>query len=76
MRFEEIYSRWNASRLTQEEAAEILGVTDRTFRRYIHRYEEGGLEGLSDKRLTQASFRRAPVDPRVSHQPRGIHYDQ
>lgn len=62
MRFEEVYSGWNASRLTQEEAAEILGVSDRTFRRYIHRYEEEGLEGLSDKRLSQASFRRAPVD--------------
>ena len=62
MRFEEVYYGWNASRLTQEEAAEILGVTDRTFRRYIHRYEEEELEGLSDKRLSQTSFRRAPVD--------------
>ena len=62
MRFEEVYLGWNESRLTQEEAAEILGVTDRTFRRYINRYEEEGLEGLSDKRLVQASFRRAPVD--------------
>jgi len=62
MRFEEVYFGWNESRLTQEAAALILGVCDRTFRRYIDRYEEGGLEGLSDKRLTQASFRRAPVD--------------
>ena len=62
MRFEEVYSGWSESRLTQEEAALILGVCDRTFRRYIDRYEEAGIEGLSDKRLTQASFRRAPVD--------------
>src|SRR4030042_953352 len=62
MRFEEVYLGWNESRLTQETAALVLGVSDRTFRRYIDRYEEGGLEGLSDKRLTQASFRRAPVD--------------
>ena len=62
MRFEEVYLGWNESRLTQEAAALILGVCDRTFRRYIDRYEEVGLEGLSDKRLTQASFRRAPVD--------------
>jgi transposase len=62
MRFEEVYSGWSESRLTQEEAAQILGVSDRTFRRYINRYEEKGLEGLSDKRLTQASARRAPVD--------------
>jgi transposase len=62
MRFEEVYLGWNESRLSQEEAARVLGVSDRTFRRYINRYEEMGLEGLSDKRLTQASFRRAPVD--------------
>jgi transposase len=62
MRFEEVYYKWNESRLTQEQAAEILGVCDRTFRRYVDRYEDGGVEGLLDKRLTQASFRRAPVD--------------
>jgi transposase len=62
MRFEEVYLGWSESRLTQEEAARILDVCDRTFRRYIDRYEESGMEGLSDKRLTQASFRRAPVD--------------
>jgi len=62
MRFEEAYFGWSESRLTQEEAARILGVCDRTFRRYIDRYEHGGIAGLSDKRLTQASFRRAPVD--------------
>jgi transposase len=62
MRFEEVYFVWRESRLSQEEAARVLGVSDRTFRRYINRYEEMGLEGLSDKRLTPASFRRAPVD--------------
>jgi transposase len=62
MRFEEVYFGWSESRLTQEEAARILGVCDRTFRRQIDRYEHGGMEGLSDKRLTQASFHRAPLD--------------
>lgn len=62
MRFEEAYYGWSEDRLTQAQAAEILGVCDRTFRRYIHRYEDFGTGGLSDKRLTQASFRRAPVD--------------
>jgi transposase len=62
MRFEEVYFGWSESRLTQEEAARILGVCDRTFRRYIDRYDDSGISGLSDKRLTQASFRRAPVD--------------
>ena len=62
MRFEDVYFGWSESRLNQEEAARILGVCDRTFRRYIDRYEEAGISGLSDKRLTQASFHRAPVD--------------
>jgi len=62
MRFQEVYVGWQKNRLTQEEAALILGVSDRTFRRYIDRFEESGLEGLADKRLTQISHRRAPVD--------------
>jgi hypothetical protein len=62
MRFEEVYLGWSESRLNQEEAARILGVCDRTFRRYVNRYDENGLEGMLDKRLIQASFRRAPVD--------------
>ena len=66
MRFEEVYLGWSESRLTQEQAAQILGICDRTFRRYIDRYEDGGMSGLSDKRLTQASFRRAPVDEVMS----------
>ncbi|MDD5723122.1 MAG: helix-turn-helix domain-containing protein [Syntrophales bacterium] len=62
MRFKEAYGVWTEGRLTQEEAARMLGVRDRTFRRYIDRYEESGMDGLLDKRLTQASSRRAPVD--------------
>jgi transposase len=62
MRFEEAYGGWQAGRLTQEEAARLLGVCERTFRRYIDRYEEAGLEGLIDQRLNQISHRRAPVD--------------
>ncbi len=60
MRFEEAYRGWQSSRLTQEEAARLLGVCERTFRRYIDRYEDEGLEGLIDKWLSQVSHRRAP----------------
>ena len=62
MRFEEAYAGWQGRRLTQEEAARLLGVCERTFRRYIDRYEEDGLQGLIDQRLSQISHRRAPVD--------------
>ena len=62
MRFEESYESWKHGRLTQEQAAALLGVCDRTFRRYLLRYEDEGMEGLADKRLGQMSHRRAPVD--------------
>ncbi len=62
MRFEEAYSGWGERRLTQVQAAELLGVCTRTFRRYIHRYESEGLDGLLDRRMSQISHRRAPVD--------------
>jgi transposase len=62
MRFNEAYSGWQEGRLTQEEAARILGVCDRTFRRYIGRYEDDGIGGLIDKRISQVSHRRTPVD--------------
>ena len=62
MRFENVYERWSVKRLTQEEAAQLLGVCERTFRRYINRYEEEGLDGLIDKRLNEVSHRDAPVD--------------
>ena len=62
MRFEEAYERWNGGRLTQAEAAQVLGMCERTFRRYVARYEADGLDGLVDRRLEQVSQRRAPVD--------------
>jgi len=40
----------------------MLGFCERTFRRYVNRYHESGQEGLCDKRFTQASVRKAPVD--------------
>jgi transposase len=62
MRFEEAYGGWKRGRLTQEEAARLLGVCERTYRRYLDRYEEQGMEGLVDRRLGQISHRSAPVD--------------
>ena len=61
-RFEEAYGGWTESRLTQEEAARLLGVCERTFRRWIDRYQDEGMEGLIDKRLSQVAGRCAPVD--------------
>jgi transposase len=62
MKFEDVYGRWQERRLSQEEAAEILGMSERTFRRWRDRYDAQGLEGLLDRRLGKASARRVPVD--------------
>ena len=68
MRFEEAYEGWQVKRLTQDEAARLLGVCERTFRRYIDRFEEEGLDGLMDQRITAVSQRKAPVDEVLRHE--------
>jgi transposase len=60
--FLNLLHRWESAELNQEEAAELLGVDVRTFRRWTRRYEEEGEAGLVDRRLGKASGRRVPVD--------------
>ena len=62
MKFEDVYGRWQDRRLSQWQAAEILGMSERTFRRWRDRYEGEGAAGLLDRRLGQVSARRVPVD--------------
>ena len=62
MKFEEVYGRSHRGGLSQAEAAEVLGVSERTFRRWRARYEAEGADGLYDRRLGRVSARRAPVD--------------
>ena len=40
MRFEDVLGRWDRSELSQSEAAELLGVCERTFRRWRDRYRD------------------------------------
>jgi transposase len=60
MRFTDALGRTERSELSQLEAAELLGISERTFRRWRDRHREDGEAGLSDRRL-QPSPRRAPV---------------
>ena len=60
MRFLDVLCRVERSALSQLEAAELLGVCERTFRRWRDRHREEGETGLLDLRL-QPSPRRAPV---------------
>ena len=62
MKFEDVYGRAYRGELSQVEAAEILGMSERSFRRYRDRFEAEGSEGLYDRRLGRASLRRAGVD--------------
>lgn len=60
MRFEELLDRHEWGDLTQAEAGEMLGVSERTFRRWRDRYREEGAPGLGDRRIGKPSPRRAP----------------
>jgi hypothetical protein len=46
-KFRDVLSRWESGQLSMTEAGELLGLSERPFRRYRDRYEEEGLEGCA-----------------------------
>ena len=60
--FRSVLDRHEAGELNQIEAGELLGISERTFRRWCRRYEEDGEAGLLDRRLGRTSPKRVPVD--------------
>jgi transposase len=60
--FRSVLDRHEAGELNQIEAGELLGVSERTFRRWCRRYEDDGETGLLDRRLGRPSPRRVPLD--------------
>jgi transposase len=60
MKFEAMAERWERGELSQAEAAEILGMSERNFRRWYGRWLEEGAPGLLDRRLGRPSPRRMP----------------
>lgn len=60
-KFRDVLSRWERGDLSMLEAGEMLGMSERQFRRYRDRYEEAGLEGLRDQRLGKPSARQVPA---------------
>jgi transposase len=66
MRFADLYEGWQIGRLSQQEAAEALGVSDRTFRRFSRRFEEDGANGLLDRRVKQLPTDERTAGPRFA----------
>jgi transposase len=62
MRFERLLDRQEKGELSQGEAAEMLGIGERTFRRWRDRLRDEGPLGLADRRLSKPSSRRAAVE--------------
>ena len=62
MKFEDILSKRTAGKLTQEQGAEILGVSERTLRLWEDRFESEGGEGLYDRRLGKFANNRVAID--------------
>jgi transposase len=60
MKLQEVILRALAKKITWEQAAEIIGISDRQMRRWKQRYEEFGYDGLFDRRLGKPSPKRVP----------------
>jgi transposase len=61
MKLQDVLLKAMAKKITWWEAAEIIGVTDRTMRRWRERMEEDGYSGLVDRRKGKESDRRVPL---------------
>jgi len=61
MKVQEVILKAMAGRLRWWEAAEIIGVSDRTMRRWRERYQEFGYDGLYDRRKQRPSPKRVPL---------------
>lgn len=61
MKLQDVLLKAMANKITWWEAAEIIGVTDRTMRRWRERLDEDGYSGLADRRKANPSEKRIPV---------------
>src|SRR5215217_6577759 len=59
LKLRDVLTRWEAGSLSQLEAAEIVGMSERSVRRWTRRFEEEGEDGLLDRRLGRRSGRAA-----------------
>ncbi|MEP6538677.1 MAG: helix-turn-helix domain-containing protein [Bryobacteraceae bacterium] len=62
MKLQDVLLKAMAKKITWWEAAEIIGVTDRTMRRWRERLETDGYSGLVDRRKGKPSDKRVPLE--------------
>jgi transposase len=62
MKIQEVILRAMAKKITWWQAAEIIGISDRSMRRWRQRYEQYGYDGLFDRRRGRPSPKRVPVE--------------
>jgi transposase len=61
VKVQDVILRAVAKQITWWQAAEILGISDRSMRRWKGRYEEYGYDGLFDRRKGKPSPKRVPL---------------
>src|SRR5208283_1836632 len=61
MKVQEVILRAMAKKITWWQAAEIIGISERSMRRWRERLEEFGYDGLFDRRRGQPSPKRVPL---------------
>ena len=61
MKIQEVILRAVAKKITWWQAAEIIGISDRSLRRWRGRYEQYGYDGLFDRRRGRPSPQRVPL---------------
>src|SRR5690242_5399250 len=61
MKVQEVILRALAKKITWWQAAEILGISERTMRRWKFGYEKHGFRALYDKRTGKPSWRKVPA---------------
>jgi transposase len=61
MKVQDVILRAMAKEITWWQAAEIIGISDRSMRRWRQRYEEHGYDGLLDRRRGKPSPKRVPL---------------
>jgi transposase len=62
MKVQEVILQAMAKRMTWWQAAEILGISDRSIRRWRERYQKHGYDGLLDRRRGKPRGKRVPLE--------------